>query len=264
MTAHSLSRLNQEGVRAAFSRAAPAYDTYAALQRRVLESCARRAAECFAPGELVLDAGCGTGRLRETRDAVDGAWRLVPIDIATGMCVKAKALVGLSVTADMARLPFSDHAFGGIVCSLALHWLNDASEGLREFARVLKPSGAAVVAVPVSGTLRELQEAFAALDGLPHVHPFPSGEEWLMLSAEAGLRARWSRCQEFVEHHPRLMTLLEGLHGIGAGNRMAARRRGLSTPGYFSRLEEVYAKRFSDPEGLRATWRVLLLELGRA
>src|ERR1700756_4599455 len=81
--------------------------------------------------EVVLDAGCGTGRLTvELLDALPRG-RVVAVDLSQNMLSSARehlssdfgARVSL-VACDLLHLPF-ERAFDGIVSTAAFHWVLD-------------------------------------------------------------------------------------------------------------------------------------------
>jgi ubiquinone/menaquinone biosynthesis C-methylase UbiE len=90
------------------------------------------------PGE-VLDAGCGSGivleLLRSRFPRVAGA------DVSLGMLARCARFHGDLVRASAARLPFEDASFDGVTAYSLLHHLREPADGLREFARVLRPGG---------------------------------------------------------------------------------------------------------------------------
>ncbi|HLG00501.1 MAG TPA: class I SAM-dependent methyltransferase [Acidimicrobiia bacterium] len=95
------------------------------------------------PG-LVLDAGCGTGRLGELLEAHGAA--VVGVDIDPGMLVVAsQRLAGPRVLADLHRLPFRDGAFAASVAVTVLCFAGDPTSVLSEVARVTRPGGRLVV-----------------------------------------------------------------------------------------------------------------------
>src|SRR5512136_2750964 len=95
-----------------------------------------------APG-VILDAGCGTGRLlRKARIRYPGA-RLIGVDPAEGMIEKARQMMtdaAFSVgSAEVIPLPDAsvDLAFS----TVSFHHWRDQEKGVREIRRVLRPGG---------------------------------------------------------------------------------------------------------------------------
>ena len=106
---------------------------------------------------LVLDAGCGEGyATHRLMAAAPGPW--VGLDIApAGIRMAAASYPGAAwLVGDLANIPLRDHGVDTLV-----NLLTPAHFG--EFARVLKPGGWLVKAVPMSGHLRELR-ALAGLE----------------------------------------------------------------------------------------------------
>jgi SAM-dependent methyltransferase len=100
-------------------------------------------------GRHVLDAGCGSGPTLV--DLVDGGATVVGIDASQPMLDIAGDRLGADVDLRVAELgdplPFGDAVFDDVVCSLALHYLEDWRGPLEEFQRVLKPGGRLILSV---------------------------------------------------------------------------------------------------------------------
>lgn len=116
----------------------------AALRRRLVELAA------IAPGERILDVGCGPGRLTILAGSVTGpsgeACGIDPspemIDLARRNAARGGGKVRFEVGA-VERLPYPDDYFDVVLSSLMLHHLPDElrRRGLLEVGRVLKPGG---------------------------------------------------------------------------------------------------------------------------
>jgi ubiquinone/menaquinone biosynthesis C-methylase UbiE len=115
----------------------------AAFKRRLVEQARMES------GYHVLDLGCGTATLtilvkQAHPDAevvgLDGDQRI--LDIARAKIAKA----GLAIALDRGMaydLPYRDHSFDRVLCSLVIHHLTRENKlrALREVMRVLKPGG---------------------------------------------------------------------------------------------------------------------------
>ena len=119
------------------------------FRRRVLTVCEYLDP---APGDLILDAGCGEG-LSPLCSSTYMVCRVVGLDaelrdpkswnIEEEGRRRDSWLIG-----DATRLPFSKAVFDGVVCSEVLEHLDDDLAAVRELGRVLKPGGTLAVTVP--------------------------------------------------------------------------------------------------------------------
>ena len=99
-------------------------------------------------GELVLDAGCGTGVF--TKPILDTGARVVGLELSHPMLVRTLTTCAprdfKSVQGDMRRLPFGKDSFDKAVSITAIEFIEDAEVAFEEMYRVIKPGGIIVVA----------------------------------------------------------------------------------------------------------------------
>ncbi len=112
------------------------------------------------PGDLVLDAGCGTGR--HACEALRRGARVTALDLGSGDLRQARDWMAamrqagecpagadaLAVQADARWLPFPDAAFDRVIVSEVLEHIAEDITVLREVRRVLRPGGTIAVTVP--------------------------------------------------------------------------------------------------------------------
>ena len=246
-----------------FGEAAERYDAYGALQRHVRAQGLALAFKHFSPAGHVLDVGAGTGAFAQEAQAMGTAWGITSLDLAWGMCAKAKQRCCHTVQADAGALPFADGAFSGVFSSLMLQWNDTPGEVFREISRILAPGGTAVLATLVEGTLAELQDAFRAVDDAQHTRRFLPAHRLLEAAGEAGLALRLARQNTEHEYYPDVVALMRALQAIGASHKQAGQGRGLLTPRKLARLEHSYRERHASAQGLRASWQLLYVVLGK-
>jgi len=99
-------------------------------------------------GELILDAGCGTGIF--TREVLQSGASVIGLDISLTMLQrsieKAGKLPFCCLQGDMLRLPFPDGVFDKSLSVTAIEFIADAAAAVTELFRVTKLGGLIVVA----------------------------------------------------------------------------------------------------------------------
>lgn len=154
--------------------------------------------------EVVLDAGCGTGRLTaELLEALPHG-RVVGLDLSQNMLDSARehlAQYGSRVellACDLLHLPF-EHVFDGIVSTAAFHWVLDHDRLFATLKRALKPGGWLEAQCGGGPNIARLRNRANALCETAEFAQFFAGfrEPWLYQDAEGG--AETLRRAGFVE-----------------------------------------------------------------
>ena len=119
------------------------------IGKLVKESELRLVLEMLKPrsGELILDAGCGTGVF--TSGIIESGASVIGLDVSRPMLNRALYKIKhrfSSVCADMLHLPFHNNTFDKAISITAIEFIKDARQALGELERVTKPGGAIVVA----------------------------------------------------------------------------------------------------------------------
>jgi trans-aconitate methyltransferase len=98
-----------------------------------------------APGERVLDVGCGTGRLGEyVAGLVAPGGRVVgvdPLPLRVDLAARKNSRFEAHVGRAEDLSEFADASFDVVYANSVLHWVADKPRALREALRVLKPGG---------------------------------------------------------------------------------------------------------------------------
>ena len=99
-------------------------------------------------GEIILDAGCGTGIF--TTDILSSGPQVIGLDISLPMLIQAKKKLKeypfWIILADMLNLPFLGSSFDKVVSVTALEFVEDAKGAIGELFRITKRGGCIVVA----------------------------------------------------------------------------------------------------------------------
>ncbi len=99
-------------------------------------------------GEVILDAGCGTGIF--TSDLLAAGSQVCGLDLSFPMLLRAKEKAGRSpfdaVFGDILKLPFPAEVFDKVVSITALEFVAEARAAVDELFRVAKTGGYVVVA----------------------------------------------------------------------------------------------------------------------
>ena len=137
-------RLPAEGVRQMFDRIAPVYDAMNRVMTAGLDQRWRRetARAVVRPGDVVLDACCGTGDLALAA-LREGAGRVTGLDFSERMLERArrKAPALDWVEGDLLALPFADSVFDAATVGFGVRNVDDLERGVAELRRVLRPGG---------------------------------------------------------------------------------------------------------------------------
>ena len=255
----------KEDIAASFSRAAPRYDSVAALQRAV----GTRLMERLEPGAdgpvNILDLGCGTGSFQPDLLQRYPQARYIGLDLAPGMIAYARDRFGrdkLWLVGDAEALPLAAGSVDLVFSSLAFQWCYQPQKLFAELARILTPGGRCLFTSLGPDTLRELRDAWAAVDAHQHVNRFlPLAELEEAARRVPGMRLSLDREFHRMEYN-RVGELLAELKTLGAHNMNRDRPAGLTSRRVMQGMLEAYE---AHREGgvLPATYEVIFGEVRR-
>jgi len=152
------------------------------------------------------------------------------------------------------------------VSLLALHAVNDLPGTLIQLRRALRPDGLFLGCLLGGATLIELRQSFAQAESeieggvSPRVAPFAAVREAGALLQRAGFALPVADTDTLTVRYADPFGLMRDLRAMGMTNVLTERRRTPLRRATVVRTAEVYAERFSDPDGrVRATFEVLWL-----
>lgn len=119
---------------------------------RVVGGATQSAVEGMASAILesginILDAGCGTGRLGGSLQAMEPGIELTLLDAAPDMLARIVNPKARTIEGSVTDLPFGDGTFDAMICTWVLETLEEPRAGLAELMRVLKPGGTLCTAI---------------------------------------------------------------------------------------------------------------------
>jgi len=168
------------------------------------------------------------------------------------------------VTARPETIPLQAASLDLAVSLLALQETNDTPGIFAQIRRALKPDGLFLGAMAGSGTLAELRESMlqaeAEISGgaTPHVHPFADVRDVGGLLQRAGFALPVTDVETITVRYDTIFPLMRDLRAMGATNVLRERSRRPAPRSLFMRAAEIYADRFSDPDGrIRATFQIV-------
>lgn len=140
---------------------------------------------------LLLDVACGLGYMLDM--AEERGARAIGVDISWVALTKSKAERNARrvVLGNGERLPWPDNTFDYITCLGSLEHFIHPEKGVREIARVLKPSGKAAISLPNSHHLLAIYNVYKTggiLSELQDFERFATRVEWQALLEQNGLR----------------------------------------------------------------------------
>jgi len=161
-------------------------------------------------------------------------------------------------------VPFAPESLDLAVSLMSLQEVNDIPGMLIQIRRALRPDGLFLGAMAGQGTLAELRESLltaeTALTGgaSPRIAPFADVRDAGALLQRAGFTLPVADVETITVRYDTMFHLMRDLRVMGATSSLAARSRKPATRALFRRAAEIYAERFSDPDGrIRASFVIV-------
>jgi SAM-dependent methyltransferase len=152
------------------------------------------------------------------------------------------------------------------VSPLSLHATNDVPGLLFQIGRALRPDGLFLGAMAGAGTLVEMRESLLQAEteiyggASPRVLPFADVRDAGALLQRAGFALPVADLETVTVRYASMFGLMRDLRAMGETSALVQRSRKPVSPRFFTRAAEIYADRFSDPDGrIRATFSIVWL-----
>ncbi len=233
------------------------------LIERVTADLTERLAAVERRFEVAVAHGGQTAALADALLGSGKAGRVIRLE-QTGAAFADAGALGL--IGDEEALPFAPASIDLFVSALALQWTNDLPGALIQIRSALRPDGLLLAAMTGGNTLAELREALAAAESelrggaSPRVIPAADVRDLGALLQRAGFALPVVDRETLTARYDSAFDLFRDLRAMGAANASPERERSPARMSLFLRAAEIYAERFSDPDGrIRATFEVLSL-----
>lgn len=169
---------------------------------------------------------------------------------------------GLVATAE--TLPLEPESLDLAVSLYGLHEINDLPGMLVQIRRALRPDGLFLGCMAGAGTLSELREALLAAEtelaggASPRVFPLADVRDAGSLLQRARFALPVADHETVTVRYDSMFALIRDLRAMGATSSLVARSRRPAPRALFLRAAQIYAERFSDPDGrVRATFSTI-------
>lgn len=170
------------------------------------------------------------------------------------------------VVAAPETVPFAPESLDLVVSLYGLHEINDLPGMLIQIRQALKPDGLFLGCMAGAGTLSELREAFLAAEteltggASPRVFPLADVRDAGALLQRARFALPVADHETVTVRYDSMFALMHDLRAMGVTNSLIMRSRRPTPKTVFLRAAEIYAERFSDPDGrVRATFSTIWL-----
>lgn len=177
-----------------------------------------------------------------------------------------KSLARITLDSDSERLPLQPESLDLAVSALAFQFVNDLPGVLAQIRRALRPDGLLLAAMLGGDTLTELRQCFAFAEAeceggvSPRVAPFADLRDIGDLLQRAGFALPVTDLDPVIVRYDNAVVLMHDLRRMGATNILVERRRTPTPLRTMMRMWEIYAQRFSEPDGrIHATFDIVWL-----
>lgn len=234
------------------------------LLARVADDLAERLAIVRRSFPLAANIGAHHGLVSQAIQGIAGVERVIDVDVTEAALLRSKT--SLRVVAEDDALPFADASLDLVVSGLSLQLVNDLPGALVQVRRALRPDGLLLASLLGGATLKELRESWLAAEAeisggaSPRVAPFADVRDMGALLQRAGFALPVVDSETVTVTYANPLALMQEIKAMGASNMLVSRRRTPVTRLLLMRAAEIYAARFTGPDGrVPATFEILTL-----
>ena len=214
------------------------------------------------PRALVLGGGGAFGRaLAQRPDAAAKIGWLAQSDLSPRAAALAE---GPALAMDEELSAIADESVDLAIAPLSLHWTNDLPGVLVQINRLLRPDGFFAAAFFGGDTLTELRQCLIAAESeltggvAARIAPKAGAFDAASLLQRAGFALPVADVDRATVRYAHMFDLMRDLRGMGETSILADRPRSPLGRSVFLRAAQIYAERFSDPDGrIRASFNII-------
>jgi NADH dehydrogenase [ubiquinone] 1 alpha subcomplex assembly factor 5 len=214
----------------------------------------------------VLDFGSGSGHVIKYLDTDIVSGKLIQFDQSKLVKRDEHIVYPIPVDrimGDLEQLPFQENTFDAVVSCLALHWINDIPNTLKQIHSVLKPDGVFIASLFGGETLYELRTSLQLCEterigGIsPHISPMVRHQDVGGLLAHAGFELTTVDVEEITVNYPDMFELMLDLQAMGENNALLNRKQ-YTSKDVFMAASAAYKSIYGNPDGtIPATFQVM-------
>ncbi len=255
---NSQYQLDKRLIRESFDRAAAGYDEVAILQQEVGQRLLERLELIKLEPSRIIDVGAGTGQLSSELARRYKGSEVIAVDLAPKMLNQARQRLSMTarwfgkqrfLCADADHLPLADNSVEMIFSNFAIQWCSDLDQTFGEFQRVLKPDGLLLFTTFGPDTLKELRQAWRAVDDAVHVNSFIDMHDIGDAMLRAGFSDPVMDTERLTLTYKDGMAVMRDLKAMGAHNISAGRNHSLTGKAKLKQMLVAYED-FRNNEGL--------------
>ena len=209
------------------------------LQREVATRMLERLAAINIEPARVVDVGCGNGRDLQALAGRFAQAGIFGLDLALPRLQRIAATPAARLArwwrgasgppvaqADFTALPFAARSVDVLWSNLALHWNAAPHRVLPEWGRVVRTGGLVVFSAFGPDTLREVADAFGAVDRRRHVMPFTDMHDYGDMLVESGFTSPVVDMERLTLTYTSASSLWRDVRNLG-GSAIPERSRSL-------------------------------------
>lgn len=230
---------DRASVRRRFDRAASKFDGADFVQRHAAAGLFERLEPMLLQPARILDVGSATGSASRELARRYRKSRVLSLDLSLRMLQRAKARRSRfarirELQADASSIPLGDGCIDLVFANMFLPWSDDPLRFFAEVRRVLRKDGLFAFSALGPDSLREVRQAWAAVDDGVHVNPFPDMHNIGDAIVRAGLRDPVVDVDYLHVTWPNSDALFRDLTAAGARNSLERRHHALTGKRRFS------------------------------